>query len=208
MRGEKPLKPSVRSQEERNALALENKGLVGAFVGKFYKRYPFFLKYYPYEDACSDAWLGLLRACDLWREDLNVKLSTYAYIWMKRHLREGSIRFRCFLYLSGDLRRKFTHPPVEVKKQCELEVGAWKGMLDSILYKSPVTTGEIDHMAQEILSKIPSQYLEIVKLHISGVRLKTIGEKFGWSKDNTRRKLRAIYRRLAWRFQDMCKRAS
>lgn len=74
-------RPSLRSVEERNALAEANLRLVGYVVGLLARGGRLGVGE---EDALQEGALGLLRAAELWDESRGIEFSTYAVYWIKQ----------------------------------------------------------------------------------------------------------------------------
>jgi len=83
-------KPALRGVPERNALAMNNRGLVYNLVNHYYRRRPHLDRWYPREDAEADGHLGLLRAAELWDEASGYAFSTYATRWILQHVIRGA----------------------------------------------------------------------------------------------------------------------
>lgn len=85
----RPRRPPVRGEAARNRLAEDNVKLVGWAVARFFRRLDKTAeRSYSREDAHGDAWMGILRACELW-EQARGALSSYAWWWMKQEMQRG-----------------------------------------------------------------------------------------------------------------------
>lgn len=75
--------------ESRNELAMENIGLVGYTIKRYFRRNQLAQQHYPHDDAFADGSVGLLRAAELYRPDMNVRFTTYASYWIMQSLSRG-----------------------------------------------------------------------------------------------------------------------
>src|SRR5947209_5140090 len=80
-------KPALRRPEERDALAAAHVRLTLKAAGRFWSYLrPWLRARMEVEELRSAAWLGLLRAAELWEEGRGYRFSTYAWPWMWLHM--------------------------------------------------------------------------------------------------------------------------
>ncbi len=85
----RPRRKPVRGVSARNRLAEDNVKLVSWAVTRFFRKLDKGVeRSYPRDDARDDAWVGFLRACELWEQDRG-SLSAYAWWWMRQEMQCG-----------------------------------------------------------------------------------------------------------------------
>lgn len=85
-----PLCPDCLDKvEARNELAMQNSGLVGYTIKRYFRRNPLACQHYPHDDAYADGFLGLLRAAELYKPKSGYSFTTYASYWVMQSLTRG-----------------------------------------------------------------------------------------------------------------------
>ena len=69
---------TIRTGADRDALAIENHGLVVIYASR-YSRY----QVLPLDDLIQEGWIGLIRACELYDASKGYKFATYAVQWIR-----------------------------------------------------------------------------------------------------------------------------
>lgn len=84
-------RPSLRSVDERNALVEQHLELAPIAMRLFFACYPGAWRRYPWEVALGDAYLGLIRAAELYEPEKG-SFATYAVWWVRHFMRRGLVR--------------------------------------------------------------------------------------------------------------------
>ncbi len=100
--------PNLRSVEERNTLALENENLVGYWANRYVSSRPNLWRQYSVDDALSEGFLGLLRACELYDPAIGGTFSTYASYWIRMYIGMGYEKTRFIHIPKENNHRHFT----------------------------------------------------------------------------------------------------
>jgi RNA polymerase primary sigma factor len=167
-------RPSLRSVEERNELVRENIRLVYWAVKRFFRGNRASLKkYYTEDDAVSDAFLGLIRASELFDPSRNVKFSAYAARWIFQKVSYGVKQ------VTRTINVTKKHPPMN-KFPLVDEVA-----IDPATKERPDIADICDNV-QSAVEKIHGRYKEIVRMRLDGLTLGEIGQKMGVSKERVR----------------------
>jgi RNA polymerase sigma factor (sigma-70 family) len=88
--GDDSLCPDCREKvARRNELAMENSGLVGYTLKRYYRLNPLARQHYPKDDAFAEGFLGLLRAAELYDPTTGYTFGTYASYWILQALGRG-----------------------------------------------------------------------------------------------------------------------
>lgn len=157
---------AVRNDEQRNELAERNIKLVYHFTKLFFKRRPDAKRWYSEEEAYSDAFVGLLRAAELYNENVG-RFSTYAYLWVKKYLRLGLNEAKNIIRVPVHWK---DHIPVARSYATE----EWKA--GEFSQEEYLTAKAV---LERLLRKIPAREAEIIRLRSEGVHLKEIGQRMG-----------------------------
>jgi RNA polymerase sigma factor (sigma-70 family) len=107
---------TIRTGADRNALAIENHGLVVTYAIR-YSRY----QVMSLEDLIQEGWIGLLRACELYDASKGYKFATYAVQWIRCCVRRAIARSRRQLQaaIEADLRDDEGWSPLAVARSNE-----------------------------------------------------------------------------------------
>jgi RNA polymerase sigma factor (sigma-70 family) len=154
--GAGPRKPSKRSREERNELALKNEKLIYKGIQTLHAQHPPTKKYYPQEDAYADAFIGLMRAAELYDETKG-KFSTIAFYWIMQSLTRGWWR-----------HNGIVHAPwgVDVVKTVSL----YPEMDKNNVLACPDETYKVDadDFVESLLDHLPARYAYVLGERIKG----------------------------------------
>lgn len=187
-RGKKK-KESLRSVEDRNKMALENEPLVHWATKKFYFIHPRVVAIYNRDDAYGDAWLGLLRACELFDPSTGYKFSSYAWFWMRQSMNRGLCK--CVGIISipeGVLKREKRIQPSHVLRASTMKIGDLE-LLNVVLDEKESIRKEnrdVGESIQNALDKLHPHLSEIIKLRMKGYKLQDISELKGICRERVR----------------------
>jgi RNA polymerase sigma factor (sigma-70 family) len=107
---------TIRTGAERDALAIENHGLVVIYASR-YSRY----QVLSFEDLIQEGWIGLMRASELYDASKGFTFATYAVRWIRCCMRRAIVRFRRQLQatVEADMRDDEGWSPLAVARSDE-----------------------------------------------------------------------------------------
>lgn len=187
-----------RSIEERNELAEKNVALAHKFVASIYKNLPYLSLYRTFEEALSDAYMGLLRACEMFDPDKG-KISTYAYVWMRQSLQRSREEQELLYYPEGKRSSDRKRIICNLDENCQFIVDG----VDSHQEKEAEEI-ELRKAVQQALRKIPKRQAMIIQLRLEGFRLQEIGEQLSLTRERIRqieKQARESLRKHLWQLQ-------
>lgn len=168
--------PSLRTTEERNELVTNNIGLA-------YKEANVFTKngrgkpWYLHDDACADAILGLIRACELWDPARKVKLSTYSHSWIRQAM------------FIGLTRAKMIHKPRKYATEAivtHLDLAVCNPTAPEQDLDAPISSRERAMAIDWAMSYVSSRAAVIMWLRSQGHGLQEIAVDLGITKERVR----------------------
>ena len=166
----KTRKPSLRSEEERNKLALDNAKLVGHVVHALW-HVPA-VRNMSRDDALQAGWLGLLRACELF---------------------DPSKGFRPSTYLTMSIRRKILGEALRDKKYYT------RILYDDQFLAERQAAGDHyadSESLREACDRLPEQYRRAVEDRMRGITFKEAAARDGVSPEASRQRFQSAMRVL------------
>jgi RNA polymerase sigma factor (sigma-70 family) len=178
---------------DRNQLVEENLPLASHFVGLIAPHRA------DADDLLGAAYLGLIRAAELYRPELGFEFSTYASGWIRSHIQRA--------IQGADL----IHVPTHLDRE---ERAALRGRLapasldgvrtgprggEDVRAPEPAATEETDSaerrdeaaLAVGMLERLPGRYREVVRLHVmEGLSLREVARRVGVSGERVRQLVR------------------
>jgi RNA polymerase sigma factor (sigma-70 family) len=184
-----PLKPAVRSREEAWAIVLANQGLLWQWA------HLLATPSMPAEDLASCGQVGLLRAAELWREELGA-FSTIAVQWLKQAMlraRAGSGFIRLPAYVTGaerrDLERRLR--PQSIGGSARADGLNFDGTA-AVTLDVPDRSTEAEELAGDLarlhaaLAELPERERFVIEGRLAGRTLDDLGAELGMSKEGAR----------------------
>jgi len=107
---------TIRTGADRDALAIENHGLVVTYASR-YSRY----QALSFDDLIQEGWIGLIRACELYDASKGYTFATYAVRWIRCYMQRAIIRYRRQLQatIEADMRNDEGWSPLAVARSSE-----------------------------------------------------------------------------------------
>ncbi len=185
-------RPSLRSVEERNRLVEANLPLAAHFVGLFAPCRA------DADDLLSAAYLGLIRAAELYRPELGFEFSTYAGGWIKNHIHRA-IRDADLIHVPASLNRAERAALRGLRAPASLDAWQTGPGGEDVRRPEPAAAEETDtaerrdeaNRALGMLECLPRRYREVVRLRaMEGLPLGTIAGRMGLSRERVRQLVR------------------
>lgn len=169
----KTQKPSLRSQEDRDKMALDNAKLVSYAINTL--RHVPAVRGMDRDDAAQAGWLGLLRACELFDPSMGFRPSTYLTTAIKRAILAEAFRNRKW----HDARH---HALRDDKFLAPRQTRAG----------SP---GDPESL-RKVIEDLPEKYRRMVEDRLAGITFREAAERDGISPEASRQRFQAAVRVL------------
>lgn len=174
-------RPSLRSDAERDALTLDNTGLVHGHLRR--RR----LAGHPaIEDLVQAGLVGLMRACELWEPEKG-KLSTFADKWIRQKV-DHEMERTCIVHMPHNLSREEKLAVREQFKARRLPGSKYEGGHDYLADPRSLgddDQGEEDRLVEAVrdaLRCLPERSRLILEMRLEGATLAEVSAAIGVSK--------------------------